>query len=83
MQNLKAMSFDFRKDCVDIIMSGKGGHIGGDMSCMDILIELYYEQMNMNPENQDDPDRVYGFGFAGREIRFRVSGGVLTVIEVL
>ena len=47
MQNLKAMSFDFRKDCVDIIMSGKGGHIGGDMSCMDILIELYYEQMNI------------------------------------
>ncbi|HAG68492.1 MAG TPA: transketolase [Lachnospiraceae bacterium] len=57
MQNLKAMSFDLRKDCVDIIMAGKGGHIGGDMSCMDILIELYFEQMNISPENQNDPDR--------------------------
>ncbi len=57
MNNLKAMSFDFRKDCVDMIMSGKGGHIGGDMSCMDILIELYFEQMNVGPENQNDPDR--------------------------
>ena len=57
MQNLKAMSFDLRKDCVDMIMAGKGGHIGGDMSCMDILIELYFEQMNISPENQNDPDR--------------------------
>lgn len=57
MENLKAMSFDFRKDAVDMIMSGKGGHIGGDMSVMDILIELYYEQMNTTPENINDPNR--------------------------
>lgn len=56
MENLKAMSFDFRRDTVDMIMSGKGGHIGGDMSVMDILIELYFEQMNVNPENIDSPD---------------------------
>nr|MCR5716855.1 transketolase [Lachnospiraceae bacterium] len=57
MENLKAMSFDFRKDAVDMIMSGKGGHIGGDMSVMDILIELYYEQMNTTPANINDPER--------------------------
>ena len=57
MQNLKAMSFDFRKDTVDMIMAGKGGHIGGDMSVMDILIELYFDQMNISPEKADDPDR--------------------------
>ena len=57
MENLKAMSFDFRKDIVDMIMSGKGGHIGGDMSVLDILIELYYEQMNISPENMNCPDR--------------------------
>ena len=27
--NYKAYSFDLRKDCVDIIMAGGGGHIGG------------------------------------------------------
>ena len=32
MENLKAKSFDLRKDTVDIIVAGKGGHIGGDMS---------------------------------------------------
>ena len=34
------------------------------------------------PSYQDDPERIYGFGFAGHEIRFRVRGGVLTVIDV-
>ena len=38
-------------------MSGKAGHIGGDMSVMEILTELYFEQMNVSPENMDDPNR--------------------------
>jgi len=33
------------------------------------------------PAYQDDPDRVYGFRFGGRNIRFRVAEGVLTVLE--
>ena len=32
-------------------MTGKGGHIGGDMSVMDILVTLYFDQMNISPEN--------------------------------
>lgn len=55
--NYKALSFDLRRDCVDIIMAGGGGHIGGDMSVMDILISLYYRQMNISPTNLTDPDR--------------------------
>lgn len=34
------------------------------------------------PLYQKDPDRVYGFPFAGLEIRFSVDDGVLTVFEV-
>lgn len=34
------------------------------------------------PRYQDDPERVYGFGFAGLEVRFTVSGGKLTVTEI-
>ncbi len=51
------MSCDLRKDVVDMIISGKGGHIGGDMSMMDILVTLYFKVMNVSPENQDDPNR--------------------------
>lgn len=55
--NYKAFSYDLRKDCVDIIMAGGGGHIGGDMSLMDILIYLYFAEMNVSPENRKSPDR--------------------------
>jgi len=55
--NYKAFSYDLRRDCVDIIMAGGGGHIGGDMSLMDILTYLYFEEMNISPENMADPDR--------------------------
>ena len=34
------------------------------------------------PHYQDDPQRVYGFGFAGLEVRFRVADGVLTVVDI-
>ena len=55
--NYKAFSYDLRKDCVDIIMAGGGGHIGGDMSLMDILTYLYFTEMNVSPENRKSPDR--------------------------
>ena len=34
------------------------------------------------PRYQDDPDRVYGLGFAGQNIRFRVHGSTLQVCSV-
>ncbi len=57
MENLKAKAYDLRKDAVNIIMAGAGGHIGGDMSVMEILVTLYFLEMNISPENQDDPNR--------------------------
>ncbi|MCI8370839.1 MAG: transketolase [Lachnospiraceae bacterium] len=57
MENLTAFSFDLRKKVVEMIREGGGGHIGGDMSVIDILITLYFKQMNISPQNMDDPDR--------------------------
>ncbi len=57
MSNLKALAYEMRERTIDIIVEGKTGHIGGDMSVMEILTELYFEQMNISPENMDDPDR--------------------------
>ena len=34
------------------------------------------------PRYQADPERVYGLSFAGRNIRFAVSGDTLTVLDV-
>lgn len=57
MENLTAFSFDLRKKVVEMIVEGKGGHIGGDMSVIDTLIMLYFKHMNISPENMDDPNR--------------------------
>ncbi len=57
MENLKALAYELREDVIDMIVEGRAGHIGGDMSVMEILTELYFDQMNISPENMDDADR--------------------------
>lgn len=57
MENLTALSYDLRKDIVEIICAGKAGHIGGDMSVVDTLVALYFKQMNIGPDMMDDPNR--------------------------
>lgn len=57
LDELKVLAYDLRKDMVDMIMSGKGGHIGGDMSITEILVTLYFDQMRISKESMNDPDR--------------------------
>lgn len=59
MKALKIKSFELRQVALDMIMKAGSGHIGGDFSVMDILVTLYNDQMNICPENVDDPDRDY------------------------
>lgn len=57
MENLEALSFDLRKDVVEMIRNAKAGHIGGDFSVMDVLVMLYMKHMNISKDNLDDPNR--------------------------
>lgn len=57
IEELNQLRWDLRRDCVDIIMAGKGGHIGGDMSVIDALMVLYARHLNIAPDRVDDPDR--------------------------
>ncbi len=57
--NLKALSFACRKNVLDMIKGAGTGHIGGDFSVMDILITLYFKQMNISPDNMDDENRDF------------------------
>lgn len=58
-KELSIKAFDLRKVVVDMIMKSGGGHIGGDFSVMETLVTLYNDQMNISPENMNDPDRDY------------------------
>jgi len=43
---LKKTAFDYRLVVLDMVKNAGAGHIGGSMSCMDILTVLYHQQMN-------------------------------------
>jgi len=57
IDKLESLRWDLRQDCVDIIMAGGGGHIGGDMSVIDALMVLYENHLRITPETVNDPDR--------------------------
>lgn len=57
ISELNTLRWDLRQRCVDIIMAGGGGHIGGDMSVLDALMVLYKNHLNISPATQDDPNR--------------------------
>ncbi len=46
-----------RKRLMEIVFKAKAGHIGGDLSCLNVLTVLYNAVMNINPLNLKDPDR--------------------------
>lgn len=56
MNKLGIKAYDLRKDVLDIIVNGNGGHIGGDMSIMEILVTLYH-RINVSPDRPEDPNR--------------------------
>ena len=56
-KELSCLAYDLRKKVVEMVVSGKGGHIGGDMSVIDVLVALYFKEMNISLKNMDDPDR--------------------------
>lgn len=58
-KNLSSLSYRLRKDVLDMIYQAKTGHIGGDFSVMEILVSLYLQEMNTDPQNPDNPDRDY------------------------
>ena len=56
MKQLETLAYELREQVVELIMAGKCGHIGGDMSVMEILVAIY-DRMHVTPETADDPDR--------------------------
>mgnify|MGYP002548720531 CR=1 FL=1 len=46
-----------RKRLIEIIYKAKAGHIGGDLSCLNILTALYFDVMNVDVANPKDDSR--------------------------
>lgn len=53
----KKIAFQRRLDVLEMVYAAKTGHIGGSMSCMDVLVSLYYDIMDIDKIKQKSPDR--------------------------
>jgi transketolase len=46
-----------RATCVKMSHEGKEGHLGGALSCIDVLVALYHGWLNVSPRDPKAPDR--------------------------
>lgn len=54
---LKKKAAEVRKGIVTAVYHAKSGHPGGSLSAADIFTYLYFEEMNINPDEPDDENR--------------------------
>lgn len=54
---LQEKAAQLRLDIVNMLYEAKSGHPGGSLSCLDTLVALYYNVMNVRPEEPKWEDR--------------------------
>lgn len=54
---LKKKANDVRKGIIKGVHAAKSGHPGGSLSAADLYTVLYFDELNIDPENPKDPDR--------------------------
>lgn len=54
---LKKIALQARRDIIEMIYRAKSGHPGGSLSAAEILVGLYFGEMNHRPNEPEWPDR--------------------------
>ena len=57
LDELKSISTEIRKDIVKMLTESASGHPGGSLSATDIMTVLFFKEMNLDPNNEKDPNR--------------------------
>ena len=58
VKELKLLAEKNRKRLVEVVYAAKAGHIGGDLSCLNVMTALYFEVMkNLDPAQPKAPER--------------------------
>lgn len=52
IEELRNMAKKMRIDIINMIYNAKSGHPGGSLSCIDILVALYHNKMNLNLDSE-------------------------------
>lgn len=56
-QKLRDIARELRLTVIDVMAWSGGSHVGGSLSCMDILTILYFKYLNVDPSNPKWEDR--------------------------
>lgn len=56
-QELRKIANRIRQRDVRAVFEAGAGHVGGEMSVIDLLTALYFDAMNVDPDNPLDPNR--------------------------
>jgi len=56
-EHLREMARTVRRRDLQVVHGAKMGHVGGEMSAIDILVTLYFAVLRVDPSRPDDPDR--------------------------
>ena len=57
VEKLRQLAGSVRRRDLQIVHGAKLGHVGGEMSAIDILVTLYFAVLHVDPARPDDPDR--------------------------
>ncbi len=57
LKKLEEKAHQLRKDIIQTVAWSGGGHAGGALSQLDILVALYYKYLNIDPRNPEKEDR--------------------------
>ncbi|MBG0786535.1 MAG: transketolase, partial [Anaerolineaceae bacterium] len=55
--NFQEHAAAIRKNIIETVHQAKSGHIGGSLSIVDLLVVLYFSEMNVDIENPEWPER--------------------------
>jgi len=57
MKELELLAIEIRKKLLQTIVKAGGGHTGGSLSTVDILVALYFDVLNIDPGNPEKKGR--------------------------
>ncbi len=57
LEELQSLAKRIRREIVEMIGAAKSGHPGGSLSAVELIVELYFDYMHIDPKNPKWPDR--------------------------
>jgi transketolase len=61
MDDLNEMARQIRRDIINMLWISQTGHSGGPLGMSDVFTAMYFNKLNLDPENPEMPERDYFF----------------------